>query len=153
MKKLCAMSAAVAILAALTVSAQAGHHKTCCAPACETPCPPEAPKTVTKKYLRIEEVPTELTVTEEVKVPREVVTLHKTCVMVSTCVTDPCTGCTKTVCVPQEQIHEERCTVTEIKEQKKKIQVTLVKLVPFEAEVPAPPPPPKPCPPAPCGCH
>ena len=153
MKKLWVMGAAVAVLSTLAVSAQAGHHKSSCEPACEAPCPPPPPATVTKKFLRIVEEPAELTITEEIKVPRELVTQHKTCVMVPTCVTDPCTGCTKTVCVAQEQIHEERCTVTEIKEQKKKIKVTLIKLVPFEAEVPAPPPPPKPCPPAPCCAH
>lgn len=153
MKKLLVMGVAVAVLSLLGVPARAGHHKASCEPACEAPCPPPCPAMITKKFLRIEEVPTVLTVKEEIKVPREVVTLHKTCVMVPTCVTDPCTGCTKTVCVAQEQVHEERCTVCEICEVKKQIQVTLIKLIPFEAEVPAPPPPPKPCPPVPCCGH
>jgi hypothetical protein len=87
-----------------------------------------------------------LIVTEEKKVPCEVVTQRKCTVMVQECVTDPCTGCTKTVCRPVEQVREERCIVERIVAEKKVIKVNLIKLVPFEAEEKTPPPAPAPCP-------
>jgi hypothetical protein len=46
-------------------------------------------------------------------VPREVVRQVPVCVMVPTPCTDPCTGCTVTVCKPQTVLKEVRCCVLE----------------------------------------
>jgi hypothetical protein len=138
------VAAALYCTALCTNPAQAWHQAACCC----APCPVcEEKKPAPKRYLRVEQSEKELIVTEEKKVPCEVVTHHKCTVLVNETVIDPCTGCAKTVCRPVEQVREERCIVERIVEEKKKIRVNLIKLVPFEAEEVTPPKPPVPCPP------
>jgi len=146
MRQFLVVAAALYCTALWTGPARAWGHSSCCC----IPCPVvEEKKPALKRYLRVEQSEKELIVTEEKKVPCEVVTHHKCTVLVNETVIDPCTGCAKTVCRPVEQIREERCVVERIVEEKKKIKVNLIKLVPFEAEEVEKPKPPAPCPP-PC---
>jgi hypothetical protein len=152
---------------------------------------PPCPETRVRKFYEIKFVPIEVTTLVEKAIPRELVTREKCveqvpvwteqkkcvttykkvarviekeqvcCKLVPECVTDPCTGCTKTCykpctyvkkvsctvydCVPEqkeitekvckvecrEKIVEHRCQVTELVKVPVKEKVTLVTLVPF----------------------
>lgn len=65
------------------------------------------------------------------EVEREVIS----CRMVPSCVTDPCTGCSVTVCKPELVTHRVRCVVTECVPEQKQITVRMCTPKPVEETV------------------
>src|SRR5262249_39170599 len=65
-------------------------------------------------------------------VPKEIERDVPVCRMVAECVTDPCTGCTRTVCRPVTTMQRVRCTVMQSVPEQKEITVPVCNWKPVE---------------------
>lgn len=138
-----------------------GHHGCdCCAPApC---CEEKKPTTVKKTLYEVKMQKKEITIVEEKVVPIEKVCQEKVCELVPTwteekrtitcyrkvprtiekqicccclvpeCVTDPCTGCTRTCCKSTAVVKTVKCTVWDCVAEQREVIEKVCKMVPTE---------------------
>jgi hypothetical protein len=75
------------------------------------------------------------TITVMQPVPREVVQNVTCCRMVPTCVTDPCTGCTRTVCKPETYVQQVKRVVMQCVPRQQEITTRMCSYKPVEETV------------------